>query len=430
MFGNLISFRGSDKKPQEQLHPQGNGFKYLIDMLAPQGTPTGANAHTYNTVYAPVNVLSDDIAKLPVKVYRKVKDSIERAQEHPVNYLLSVRPNEYMTPFVFKKYMITSLCFYGNFYALIKYDSKGDITGLYPLDPSATTVVQGNKLGAHGFQTVIGGKTRTLKPYDVFHVMGLSADGYSGVSPIRAIANQIKGSRQAEHLNERLLESGGTPQGILKVATSLNAESKAQIREAWKRANSSEAIAIIDSGLEYQQIGVSQADMQFVEMMKFNQQQIAAIYKVPLHKLNQLDRATFSNIENQSLDYIKNTLQPLVVQIEDEARYKLFTRSEVEQGYYIKFNLDSELRGDAEARAKVEKIHIESGVRTVNEIRINNDWSPYDGDYGDKPLMTLNNTFLENLSQYQLSRVGAGDTKIEQLKGGEGDGKDETVSSA
>ena len=160
--------------------------------------------------------------------------------------------------------------------------------------------------------------------------------------------------------------------------------------------------------------------MQFLEMMKFSQQQIAAIFKVPLHKINELTHATYTNIEHQSLDYVKNTLQPLVTQLEEEANYKLYTTKQRNEGHYCKFNMDSELRGDSESRAKVQQINLSYGMKSLNEVRAQNEDSPYESELADKPLMTLNLVPLDIAVEAATNRYGASQRNP---KGGEDDGK-------
>ncbi|MBS4762118.1 phage portal protein [Carnobacteriaceae bacterium zg-ZUI252] len=379
-----------------------NGFRYLIDFFGLQGEngPVSTNAHLYNDIYACVNVLSDDVAKLPVKVYRKRDGVIVHESEHNIQYLLGIRPNPYMTPYVFKKMAVTDLCFTGNFYALKEFDKDGRTIALHPLTATATNVVYDLNTRKFYYRTIIGTTTRFLQSHEVIHIKGLSRNGFEGVSPVSVIAEQSKANRTAMRLNQSILESGGTPQGILSIPTHLTKENKDKVKEAWKKHNSKEAIAVLDNGMTYQQIGISQADLQFLEGQKFNQQQISAIYKVPLHKINQLDHATFTNIEHQSLDYVKNTLQPLVVQFEEELTYKLFMDIEEDRGCYVKFNLDSELRGDSESRAKVQEMYIRSGTKTINEIRAMNEDSPYDMEHANIPLMTLNYTRLDLIDRY------------------------------
>lgn len=401
---------------------EGSGFKVLIDFFGLKNgtTPVSSNAHLFNDIYACVNVLSDDIAKLPIKVYRKKDGVISHEIGHRIQYLLGVRPNEYMTPYVFKKMAVSDLCFSGNFYALKEFNKNGETVALHPLTATETKLVIDKNTRQHFYKTIINGVERFLYSNEVIHIKGLSRNGYEGISPISVIHEQSKANKTATRLNQSILEAGGTPQGILTVPTHLSAENKKKVKESWKKHNSKEAIAVLDNGLEYKQIGVSQADLQFLEGQKFNQQQIAAIFKVPLHKINQLDHATFTNIEHQSLDYVKNTLQPIVVQFEEELTYKLFMDIENDRGCYVKFNLDSELRGDSESRAKVQEVYIRSGVKTINEVRAMNEDSPYEMEHANVPMMTLNYTrldWIDKIIEKQVNKNAVGRV----TKGGEKD---------
>lgn len=399
----------------------------IFQGIRQDNTPTNQTAHLYNDIYSCVNVLSDDVAKLPIKVYRNKDNKIEKVSEHQIQYLLGKRPNEYMAPFVFKKLMMVDLCLNGNFYALKQYNGKGEITALYPLTGTNTKVMINQNTGYFFYQTMFRNKLINLEPYEVIHIKGFSRNGIEGISPIQVIADQVKADKLAIQMNQKVLENGGTPQGILKINTQIGTKAKENVRESWNQVNSKGAIAIIDGGLDYQQIGVSQADLQFLEGQKFNQQQIAAVYKVPLHKLNQLDHATYSNIEHQSIEYVKNALQPWIVQIEEEFNYHLFNRGiEDDKGCYVKFNLDSELRGDAKSRAEVHKIQIESGAKTPNEVRLLNEDSPYEFGYADKPFLTLNWAPMDIIERLAMSRVNENGMGVLNEKGGEIDEPRET----
>lgn len=392
----------------------------IFNLKSPD-TVTPSNATTFNTVYACVNVLSDDMAKLPMKVYRKNKGKIERQNEHPADYLLNTRPNAFMTPFIFKKLMMTSVLTRGNFFALIEFDKAGMPVQLLPLNPVNTQYVYDPVQKRSYYRTSIGDQLVQLQDYEVIHIKSLSDDGMMGQSPISSLKNQIEASRGADQLNRDIIAGGGVPRGILKVQGAIGKAAKDKVREEWNNRNSAGAIAVIDNGLEYQQVGFTQSDMQFIEAQKFNQQQIAAVFKVPLHKINQLDHATYTNIEHQSLDYVKNTLQPWIVQIEEESNYKLFSHNENRLGYYVKTNMDSELRGDAESRAKVQEIKMRNSLLTVNEGRAQDELSPFDMEEANEPLATLNYTLLSRLMQYQYSDI---DNKA--LTGDEADNQDET----
>ncbi|NEW63465.1 phage portal protein [Granulicatella sp. zg-ZJ] len=142
--------------PPEQFNESQNGFKTLIDIfgLKNTSTPNASTAHLFNDIYACVNVLSDDIAKLPIKVYKNNQGDIERLSEHPVQYLLGIRPNEYMTPFTFKKMIVCDVCFSGNFYALKEFDKQGKVIALHPLTSTSTQVVVDENKGVFYYVTI------------------------------------------------------------------------------------------------------------------------------------------------------------------------------------------------------------------------------------------------------------------------------------
>lgn len=404
-------FRNSEKREIVQspsgteVETEGNGWNFLSEIFGSRSSKvTPTNAHTFEDIYACVNVLSDDIAKLPVKTYKKTKGKVERKQDHAVDYLMAKRPNRYMTPSGFKKSMMVDVLNGGNFYALIQSDKYGKILQLLPLDASVTYPVK-DFAGNLFYKTMYDQKERLLNDWEVLHVRGYTVDGILGRSPVRVIADSAESNKAAVTMNKELMESGGTPKGILKVPGKLGEEPKKRAKEEWVRVNGKDAIAIIDSGLEYQQLSMNQRDMQFLEAQKYNQQKIAAIYKMPLHKINNLDHATFSNIEHQSIDYVKNTLQPWIVQIEEEFNTKLFTESEQNRGFYIKFNLDSELRGDATSRAKVHEIKIRNGTLAINEARAQDEMSPFDIEIANEPMATLNYTPLKRLEEYQYTDI-------------------------
>jgi|GEM_PF-279092 len=399
------------------------GFDWLGQIWGSSGTKRvrSENADTFSDIYDCINVLSDDIAKLPIKVFKKKDGIIYRVSknEHALAKLLAGRPNRYMNAFVYKKLLMIDVLTDGNHYTLMRFDEKGNIVELFPLTAATTRPIldQGGKLY---YQSTVDNEVRYFEPWEIIHIKGLSRDGITGKSPIRVIAERVEANEAANAYNTKMLEKGATPNGILKVEGSLGKEAKTKVKEEWKRVNGSDAIAVIDSGLQYQQLGISQKDMEFIETQRFNRQKIASIYKMPLHKINDLSRATFSNIEHQSLEYVKNTMQPHIAQIEIEFDTQAFTEFETKDGweYYIKFNVDSELRGDSETRARVQKLQVETGAKVLDEIRAQNEDSPYEGEWGSRPLVTLNWTFLDNLLAYQNARAG-----VHNIEGGDNDGR-------
>lgn len=377
------------------------------DVMVKGTRATPGNALLFDVVYACVNVLSDDVAKLPFKTYKRdKKGAIEQVKDNDVHYVLRVKPNRYMTPFTFMKLAVTDLLIHGNFYALISYGSNGEIKELLPLTSPLTHPFVEDGTGNLYYKTYYRGNTITLYADEVIHLKGMSTDGITGISPIHSARTELESLSLASTYNRDMIERGALPQGILKITGMLGREAKDKVREHWERSNSGEAIAILDNGMDYQQIGISQSDIQWLEGQRYNTQRIASLFKVPLHKINDLTHATYTNIEAQSLDYIKHTLQPLITQIEEEFGYKLYSEAKQKEDYYVKFNMDSELRGDSKSRAEVNEIYLRSGAKTINEIRNSNEDSPYDYDFADVPFMTLNVAPAENIHLISQNNFG------------------------
>lgn len=414
--------RSNTKIERESVKSEGGGFNWLVDLFGGGNRKSIRidNADIFDDIYACVNTLSDDVAKLPIKLYQKKDEKIVRIKknEHRIARLLSGRPNPHMNISDYIKLMMVDVLFDGNHYSLMKFTKDGEVEELIPL-PNSTNVVK----DIHGeiyYHSGFNNESRYFHEWEVIHIKGFTRDGIHGKSPIRVISERVQSNELANEYNSNLLEHGGAPKGILKVPGMLSAEAKEKAKEEWKRVNGQDAIAVIDSGLEYQQLGISNEDMQFIESQKFNTQKIAAIYKVPLHKLNEMGRATYANVEQQALEYVKNALQPWITKIEVEFNTKLFTESEQEEDYYVKFNLDSELRGDSKTRAEVHKIQAETGAKTLDDIRAENENSPYDEPWSRVPFITLNWTQADNLVRYQNAKANV-DKMAKSMGGGESD---------
>ncbi len=308
-----------------------DGFNnILLNMFGGQKTASGERVSESNSlvqpdIFACVNVLSDDIAKLPIHTYKRTDGGIERKPEHMSAHAVYARPNPYMTAFTWKKLMMTHVLTWGNAFSYIQFGAHGFPEALFPLRPDTTNAYIHPTTGMLWYQTVINGKAVELYDYEVLHFKGLSTDGIHGKSPIGVVREHIGAQAAATKYNAKLYKNEATPRGILKVPAFLDEKPKENVRKEWKRVNQGENIAIIDNGLEYQSISMPLQEAQFVESMKFNKAQISMIYKVPLHKLNELDKATFSNIEHQSIEYVRNTLQPWIVNFEQELNVKLFS---------------------------------------------------------------------------------------------------------
>ena len=361
-------------------------------------------------VYACIRLLSQSVAKLPLHVYnnkggKKIKD-----ERHAVTQLLETRPNPYMTPFDFKMTMEAHRQLYGNAYAEIQFGRDGYPKGLWILNPELTEVVTDDKNHGRVWYTTVlpDGQSVKLKYENVLHIKNIGLTGLKGMSPI-AVARETIGSQMAsQKYVSKFYKNGTTAKGVLSVpGVILKPEAKKIVREEWEKMNTgmtnANRIAILDSGITYQDLTMSQADAQFIETQKLNTTDIARIYNVPPHMIADLEHATFSNIEHQSISFVKNTLQPLLVSWEQALNFQLFTPTE-QKNYYCKYNVDSELRGDSKSRAEYYEIMERIGAYNIDEIRDKEDLPALEDGLGKKHLISLNYTFLDKLEEYQMSK--------------------------
>ncbi len=369
-------------------------------------TATSQNALSFASVYASVQAVADDMAAMPLQVFKRTDEKRERVREHAVDYVLTKRANKNMSPFTWKKLVLTDLLTYGNHYSLIAFGSDGQVQELIPLNASATDVFQDSNTGKLFYRTTRNNETVDFLDYEIFHVKGMSTDGIKGISPIRTLKDNIESNASADKLNHSLVQNGGIPKGIIKLQGAVNEEAKQRVKAEWKRTNSGNAIAVLDNGMDYQGLASTIAEMEWLSGQKFNLEMISAVFKVPLHRINQLDRSTFNNIEHQSLEYYKNTLLPLARMIEEESNFKLFSDRELRQGYYVKFNFDAILRPDAITKATVQEINFRNGFKTLNDVRAENEDNAFPDELADKPMMTLNYDVLENFDKSNEAGTG------------------------
>ncbi|MEG0282289.1 MAG: phage portal protein [Clostridia bacterium] len=380
-------------------------------MLSSSGKKISAteSVNKIATVYACIDIISTSIATLPFQIYKKTLSRREKMNKHAVAKLLYTgKPNEYQTPFEFKQMLEAHRTLYGNGYAEIVWGKDGYPKELWPLHPTQTFVGKDKNNKYWVITQVPDGSKRKIPYEDVLHIKGLVMSGLEGISPIAAIREQLGIESSSLEYTGKFFANGTVNKGILTTpgTETLSKESKDLIRGEWEKyangLDNAHRIAILDSGLSYQQIGINQIDAQFIETQKFTTEEVAKVFRVPLHMLGQLDRATFSNIEQQSLDFLKSTLISKIVSWEENIKTKLFTEKEQEKGFYIKVNVNAAMRGDSITRASYYREMQKLGNMNINEARELEDMDPIVG--GDEYRVDLNSISLTIADKYQLSK--------------------------
>lgn len=367
------------------------------------------NSLNLSSVYACINVKANALAKQPLQVFRTGNKGKERVTDHQVARLLSERPNAYMTPFMFFHTAQVHRNTHGVVYIRKQYVGTrlDSLHFLHP--PSVTPVMVTDPDTKEQKMFYVENGVNGQNTYDedeIIRVMYMSLDGINPKSPIR-VARETIGTMKAQNKFLSSFYSNGTlTRGVLEVATTLNKDAKDKIRQHWEEANTGEAnaskVAVLDSGMQFKNITLPLQDAEFIASMKFGMQDICRIFNVPPHMVGDLERATFSNIEHQAMQFVTEVMLPDAISFEQELNRKLFTEKERRSGYYVKFNFASALRGDNASRGNLYKVMLEMGVLSINEVRELEEKEAIEN--GDKHLISLNHTTLDNLEHYQNNK--------------------------
>jgi HK97 family phage portal protein len=329
-------------------------------------------------VYSCVRVIAEAVASLPLHVYRYESNGTIMTPEHHLYNILHHAPNPEMTSFDFRETLMFHLLIYGNAYAQIIRDSAGRVTALYPLLPNKMDVWRGEsgeiyytywrEFDERVSQEKTGGVT--LRRDQVLHVRGLSFNGLVGYSPIALAKNAVGMAIATENYGAGFFSNGSNPGGVIETPATVKKPEK--LRESWellyKGSQNSGRIAILEEGLTVHPISIAPEQAQFLETRKFQINEIARIFRVPPHMIGDLEKSSFSNIEQQSLEFVKYCLQPWLKRWEQGMWQSLILPSE-KSTHFIKFNLDGLLRGDYETRHKGYAIGIQNGYMSPNDVR-------------------------------------------------------------
>jgi HK97 family phage portal protein len=365
--------------------------QWLVDWFR-GGEPTtsgiAVNPETalkYAAVWACVRIVSEDVAKLPLILYRRKKDGgKERAVDHPLYRILHDRPNARMTSFEWREASQAQVELRGNAFSFIERDARGRVVNLWPLQ--GVTVMEaadGDLLYRLHNQTVVPAEM-------ILHQRGLTLDGKMGLSTVGYHRETIGLGMAAERYGAAFFGNNAQPKGALVMPNLLGAEAAKTLRADWERkhrgADKAHTLAILDGGMKFEQMGMDHTDAQYIELRSFQLGDIARCWRVPPHKIADLTRATFSNIEHQALEYVSDSLLPRARR--SEQTYERDLLSDAERGeYFIEHLLDGLLRGDMASRYAAYATARNWGWLSVNDIRRMENMDPLpDGDEYLRPL--------------------------------------------
>ncbi len=379
----LFEMRQTDYKAVEKALHEGRSASGV--------SVTQSSALSSSAVFASIRILAETLASLPLLTYEQEGKAKHRAQDFYLYPILHDEPNELMTSVEFIETLQGHLAGWGNAYCWIDYDEVGKINELWPLNPAMMLENKMvNKERFYHYQTP-DMRMNWYKGVNVWHLRGLGGDGLNGYSVIGMMRQAIGLGMAAEEFGARFFGNDARPGMVLEHPGTLSDEAHKNLKASWgeehEGLSKSHKIAILEEGLKIHEVGIPPEDAQFLETRKFQVTEIARAFRIPPHLLADLDRATFSNIEQQSLEFVIYTMMPWIVRWEKSIRQNLMLKAEKER-YYAKFLLAGLLRGDTQSRYQAYAIARQNGWLSANDIRELEDMNPIDG--GDVYLIPLN----------------------------------------
>ena len=386
----------------------GSRYTFYMGNSSSGKVVTERSAMQMTAVYSCVRILAEAIAGLPIHLYRYKPDGgKEKALDHPLYLLLHDEPNPEMSSFVFRETLMTHLLLWGNAYAQIIRNGRGEVIALYPLMPNKMTVDRDTngrlyyQYQRSGDEAIKQDGTVILQPSDVLHIPGLGFDGLVGYSPIAMAKNAIGLAIATEEYGSKFFANGAAPSGVLEHPGTIKDPSK--VRDAWMSqfggSSNSGKVAVLEEGMKYTPISISPEQAQFLETRKFQIDEIARIFRVPPHMVGDLEKSSFSNIEQQSLEFVKYTLDPWVIRWEQSIQRTLLTPAE-KKNYFVKFNVEGLLRGDYQSRMNGYATARQNGWMSANDIRELENLDRISAEDGG-------DLYLINGNMLPLSRAGA-----------------------
>jgi HK97 family phage portal protein len=349
---------------------------------------------SFSAVYAAVRVISETVASLPLIIYRRLPRGKERATSNPAYPILHDRPNDYMTSIVFRETAMVHVLLWGNAYAEVVWGGGGSVRGLYLIEPwrCKPKVIDGRLI--YHVQTGYDEngqvmEQRDIDYRDIVHVPGLSFNGIHGRSVVSWARESIGLGLRSEEFGSSFFGKAARPSGVLEHPGVLAEDSAARLRDSWQRtygsAENTGKVAVLEEGMKFNPLTIPPEDAQFLQTRKFQVEEIARWFRLPPHKIGSLDKATFSNIEHQALEFVSDTIQPWLIRWEQEINRKILGGD-----LFCEHLVDSLLRGDISSRYAAYATGKQNGWLSADEIRERENMNPLPDGQGEIYLVPLN----------------------------------------
>jgi HK97 family phage portal protein len=392
--------------------------QWLVNALGGRTSYTGRTVGTrdalaYSPVYACVGLIAETISTIPLIIYRRLPQGGKlRAPEHPLYALLHDSPNPEMTAVEFWDCLIGHVELRGNGYAEIERDQAGRIRALWPLRPDCMEVDRDKDTRRLRYlYRLPHGMPVGLDQDSVLHLRGRTSDGIVGFSPLTLHREAFALGLAIEEYIARFYGNSASPSGVLTHKGHLSEQGAKNLKESWEKAHKglthSHRVAVLEEGLEWQAVGMTNADAQFLESRKFQVAEIARIFRIPLHKIGDLDRSTNNNIEHQAIEFVGDTIRPRSKRIAQRVNLSLIQATDGRRAHFVEHLLDELVRGDIKSRWEAYGSARQNGVMTANEIRERENMNAIEG--GDALWVPANMVSADDLAALKGQPAAGGD---------------------
>lgn len=356
------------------------------------------NAEKLSPVAAAHRILTNGFAMIPFSVYRRDGEYRLAVDDVNLHHLLKVRPNEYMSPFMCAKTVMSDAFWHGVGYCWNRRDDQGRIVARLPLPAECCTIRKDPETGTLWYEFSVDGVQRTFGGYELSMLFFESYDGIRGRGLLDLAREAIAADAMAQRYNKKFYQNGGKISGIVEIDNDADKPTRDKVRAEFARYASDDAfaVAVIDHGMKYNPIGVNQADAQFIESRQFSVEEISRFTGIPKYML-QIGKEAYNSNAQQRVDYVTDTLMQYVIQWEQENRYKLLSRTQRDAGWYIKGNVDVLLRADPVTRADFYAKLMEHSIVNADECRAKEELNPIPNGLGKQFLASKNLGSLESI---------------------------------
>lgn len=356
------------------------------------------SAEQLSPVAAAHRILTNSFALVPLAIYCKDGEARKPVSDKALDAVLKARPNPYMSPFMCAKTVMSNAFWRGVGYIWNRRDERGRIIARIPLPSECCTVRKDSETGTYWYDFNVDGVCRTFSSYEISIVFFESYDGIQGRGMLQLAKESISTDAMAQRYNKKFYQNGSRLSGIVEIDTDADRDTRTKVRNEFRSYASDDAfsIAVLDHGMKYTPLGISQADAQYIESRQFSVEEVARFSGVPKYML-QVGKEAYNSNAQQRIDYVTDTLLPYVTQWEQENTYKLLTASQRADGWYIKGNIAVLLRADPKSRAEFYDKMIQDSILCPDECRAMEDRNPIPNGLGKRFLATKNLGALESV---------------------------------